>query len=451
MKKIVFVLSLVLLLALSSVIVLADETVIISIDSTKVEFNDDLGFPFVDENSRTQVPFRATLEKFGAEVEWNKEDRIAIARKGEIVVQVPINEKYILVNDEKVAVDTAARIVEGRTYLPIRAIIEAFGSDVEWDAQLKTVVITTEPVDAKAIYFAANDKSYEWKNYDVKAKLHMSMDVPDDTGNVQTMPIDMVMDMTVFMNPFKAKVKAFMPMGEEALMPVIEMYMTVDEGAYSQYMGMYGSTGEMQWMKQTVEDEMLAELMKLDPEITQKNKELVEKYTKDVKYFGKYIEDERTLLRLEYTMSGQIFNEIFSEYSDLMPEPATEEEAIAMEALKGLANINIGDITYIAYIDEAGQMVKMEMDLGKLIVSMMSGMTDLLGEFPAEALELLKSMEASMVMEVLNINEAVDFEIPEEALNAQDMTEMLEELQQQQLETGTEVKVNGEAEVEEEL
>ncbi|MFA6983575.1 MAG: stalk domain-containing protein, partial [Sedimentibacter sp.] len=73
MKKVLFILSLVLLLALSSVSAFADD-VVINIDSTKVEFNEELGFPFVDENDRTQVPFRATLEKYGAKVEWNNKD-----------------------------------------------------------------------------------------------------------------------------------------------------------------------------------------------------------------------------------------------------------------------------------------------------------------------------------------------------------------------------------------
>jgi hypothetical protein len=129
MKRIVFVLSLVLLLALSSVTAFADD-VIINIDSTEVEFNEELGFPFIDENNRTQVPFRAALEKYGAEVDWDNESRAAIAVKGEMVVKVPIGENYILKNDEEIPVDTAARIVNGRTFLPIRAVIEAFGSEV---------------------------------------------------------------------------------------------------------------------------------------------------------------------------------------------------------------------------------------------------------------------------------------------------------------------------------
>ena len=439
MKRIVFVLSLVLLLALSSVTAFADD-VIINIDSTEVEFNEELGFPFIDENNRTQVPFRAALEKYGAEVDWDNESRAAIAVKGEMVVKVPIGENYILKNDEEIPVDTAARIVNGRTFLPIRAVIEAFGSEVQWDAALNTVVITTEPVDAKALYFAANEKSYDWDNYDIDAKINMEF--PDDAGSAQS--LEMNMNMTIFMEPLKAKVSASMlipGMESLGLQQIVDMYMTLDEESITQYMSMPGETGEPSWVKQTIAIEMLTDLMKNDEETIAKNKELAKKYTEDVKYFGKYTEDGKTLLRLQFTMSGDIYKEIFADISDVMPETATEEEAMAVEMLEGLATMDIGDLTYIVYIDEAtGEMVKMEMDLADMIVSMMSGMTEMLG-VPAEEMEVLKSLKAVMTMEILNINSAEDFEIPEEALNAPEMSEMFK------TKTGLEVEVETEEEL----
>jgi hypothetical protein len=450
MKKIIFVLSLVLLLALSSVTAFAGE-IIINIDSTKVDFNDELGFPFIDENNRTQVPFRATLEKYGAQVDWDNENRVALATKDEIIVEVPIDGNYILKNGEEIPVDTAARIVNGRTYLPIRAVIEAFGSGVEWDDALNTVVITTEPLDAKALYLAANEKSYAWDNYDIDAKINMSMNIPDDAGSVQPFNMDMDMNMTIFMNPLKAKISAsiIIPgMEEVALQPIVNMYMAIDEEVLTQYMGMADEDGELSWMKQTMAIEMLADLMKNDEETIEKNKELIEKYTKDVKYFGKYTEDGKTLLRLQYTMSGDIYKEMFADFSDVMPEPATEEEALAVEMLENLTTMDIGDLTYIVYIDEAsGEMVKMEMDFGDMFASLMSGMTEMSG-MPPEAMEVFNSLKAVMTMEFLNINSAEDFEIPEEALNAQEMSEMLEELQE--LETDTEVEFDTELEVESE-
>jgi len=433
MKKIVFVLSLVVILVFSSVSAFAATTdeIIIAIDSNKVEFNDDLGFPFVDENNRTLVPFRAALEKYGATVEWNNESRSAVAVKGDVTVEVPVEQNYILKNGEKITTDSAAKIVNGRTYLPIRAVIEAFGSSVEWDQSLKTVVITSEPVDAKAIFTAANNKSYDWENYDANIAIDMSMAIPDEAGSVQTMNMKMNMLMTMFMNPMKAKISADMVMdvlGEKISQPVMEMYLTMNDNSYTTYMGTANSTGTLTWMKSTVEDEMFSKLMKYDKETIQANKELMEKYITSVKYFGKYTEAGKTLLRMEYTMSTDIYKDMLGGYVEELSASTNEQEVMTAEMLKGLTSGNLGDLTFVVYIDEAsGEIVKYEIDLSTMIKNMVSGMTQTMGDIPEEALAVLNGMEATMTMDIVNVNAAKDFEIPEEALNAPEMTEMLEE------------------------
>lgn len=429
MKKIIFTISLVLILAISSFTAFAQDQIIVNIDSNKVEFNEEIGMPFIDENGRTQVPFRATLEKYGATVDWNVESSIAIATIGDTTVEVPVGENFILKNGEEIATDTVAVIVDGRTYLPIRPVIEAFGSEVQWDMGLNTVVITTEPIDAKGIFTEANNKSYEWENCDANVVIDMSMPVPDETGNVQTMDMKVNMYMTMFMNPLKAKISADMSMnvmGEEMIVPVMDMYMNVDEDSYTTYMGMNDGTDSITWMKSTVEDELFAELLNYDEETIKENKELTEKYIEDVKYFGKYTDESgKSLLRMEYTMSGDIYKDMFGEYVEELSNSTNEQELMTAEMLKSFVDGELGDLTFIVYIDEeSGEIIKYEMDLGNMILSMVSGMTGIVGEIPEEELELLKEMKATMVMDILNINEAEDFEIPEDALNAPDVSEM---------------------------
>lgn len=428
MKKIVFVLSLVLILIFTSATAFADTTneIVISIDSSKVEFSDELGFPFVDENNRTLVPFRAALEKFGATVEWNNESRCAVAVKGDITVEVPVEQNYIMKNGEKIATDTAAKIVNGRTYLPIRAVIEAFGSSVEWDQALNTVVINTTPVDAKSIFTAANDKTYDWKNYDATAVMNMSMNVPDDAGSIQTMNMKMNMLMTIFKNPMKAKITADMVvdvMGQQMSQPVMQMYMSADDKGYTTYMGTADSQGALTWMKSTVEDEMFATLLNYDKDTVQANKELMQKYIKDVKYFGKYSDDAgRTLLRMQYTMSTDIYKDMLGGYMEELSATMSEQEEMTAKMLDELVSGNMGDLTFIVYIDEAtNEIVKYEMDLSQMITGMMSGMTDLLGDMTEADKAMLNSMKVTMVMEISNVNKATDFEIPAEALNAPEM------------------------------
>jgi len=414
MKKFIFIITLVLILALSSVVAFAQDEITINIDSNKVEFNNETGSPYIDENFRTLVPFRETLEKFGAEVKWDNETHIATATKGDITVQVPIGEKYILKNDEKITSDTVAIIKDSRTYLPIRAVISAFGSEVQWDESLKTVVITTESVDARKILMDAYTKSAEWKNYDSKIVMDMTMSIPDAAGALQPMNMTMNMDMTAFTKPQKIKMTTDMIaeiLGEKINQPIMNMYLTMDDSKIITYMGMADAAGKLTWTKSTVEDEALAELANYDAKASLK---LTEKYTKDVKYFGKYTDESgRTLLRIQNTLSGEVYTELLGSYMEQLASSTNTQDVLTAEMLK-----NMGDFQFIIFVDEkSGEIVKYEMDLGSVYSSMFSSMTES-ETMPKEALDMLKNIKATMVMEVLNINEAKDFEIPQEALNA---------------------------------
>lgn len=120
----------------------------IEIDDEKVEFTETSGAPFIDEQSRTQVPLRVTMEAFGAEVGWDQENQTAIVEKDGIKVEVPIGEKYILKNGESIETDTSAVIKNNRTYLPIRAVVEAFRAAVKWSNAYQTVLIRNDVKDS---------------------------------------------------------------------------------------------------------------------------------------------------------------------------------------------------------------------------------------------------------------------------------------------------------------
>ena len=63
--------------------------------------------------------------------------------KNGIVVKVPIGKKYIYKNSDLISTDTIALIKDNRTYLPIRAVLEAFNVEVYWDNSLQTVSVTS--------------------------------------------------------------------------------------------------------------------------------------------------------------------------------------------------------------------------------------------------------------------------------------------------------------------
>lgn len=130
---------------------------IIKIDDKTVQFNTTSGAPFIDQTNRTQVPFRLTMEQFGCLVSWDKENKVAIAEKDDIMVEVPIGASYIIKNGQKISNDTVALIKDGRTYLPIRAVLEAFGAKVTWDSKTSTVTVYSKDYN--------NDNQQELNTY----------------------------------------------------------------------------------------------------------------------------------------------------------------------------------------------------------------------------------------------------------------------------------------------
>ena len=119
----------------------------IKINNEFVQFTGDSGAPFIDSANRTQVPLRVTMEAYGCHVDWDGDTRTAIVEKGGTVVKVPIGQSYILVNGVKKTNDTVAVIKDSRTYLPIRAVLEAFGANVGWDQNTQTVLVSSDGDD----------------------------------------------------------------------------------------------------------------------------------------------------------------------------------------------------------------------------------------------------------------------------------------------------------------
>ena len=99
--------------------------------------------PFIDENWRTMVPLRAVGDALGLTVDWDAAAREAIFTDGTRTLFFPIGSTRARTGDGgTVEMDTAAIIVAQRTYAPVRYLAEYFGWTVGWDAEARTVLIT---------------------------------------------------------------------------------------------------------------------------------------------------------------------------------------------------------------------------------------------------------------------------------------------------------------------
>ncbi|WP_051280251.1 family 10 glycosylhydrolase [Anaerovorax odorimutans] len=147
MKKLIGLAFMLILCCLMTTNAYSESEININLDGENIILDSD-SVPFIDSNDRTLVPLRGVMEKFGAKVTWDEESRIAIVEKDDVKVEVPIGEKYILKNGTKMENDTVALIKDGRTYLPIRIVLESFGAGVGWNQLTKTVIINRDGSDS---------------------------------------------------------------------------------------------------------------------------------------------------------------------------------------------------------------------------------------------------------------------------------------------------------------
>lgn len=113
------------------------------LDGAPVVVDSGTGTPFLDSTGRVMVPLRVVLEKAGKRVTYDDVNRMAVISSEALTVSVPIDKPYVIINREIKANDAPARIVNGRTYLPIRIVMEAFGYKVGWDGSASKVMITS--------------------------------------------------------------------------------------------------------------------------------------------------------------------------------------------------------------------------------------------------------------------------------------------------------------------
>lgn len=92
-------------------------------------------------NDRTMVPFRKILEELDAEVNYNADGQYVTAKNSETEITMQIGSTAATVNGESVEMDTAPVIIDGSTLIPVRYISEFLGAEVSWNGSNSTVTI----------------------------------------------------------------------------------------------------------------------------------------------------------------------------------------------------------------------------------------------------------------------------------------------------------------------
>ena len=125
---------------LSSLPAQAADPIKVFVNGLEIDFPD--ATPFIDQNSRTQVPVRFVAEAMNADVDWDPASKTVSIERNGITITLTIGVKEIIVQGVKKPLDTEPILQDNRTFVPLRFISEGLEAEVIWDAAARAVRIT---------------------------------------------------------------------------------------------------------------------------------------------------------------------------------------------------------------------------------------------------------------------------------------------------------------------
>ena len=95
-------------------------------------------------NSTTFVPMRAVFEALGAEVEWDDAKQRVTAHRYDTEIELFVGKSGMYRNYLYKDTPCPARLINDRVYVPVRAIAESYRCHVDWCEESNAVAIFTE-------------------------------------------------------------------------------------------------------------------------------------------------------------------------------------------------------------------------------------------------------------------------------------------------------------------
>ena len=124
----------------------ADEDIKIIVDGSELRIAENDTKPFIEEG-RTLVPMRAIFEALGATVEWDDTTKTVTSHdKNDNTVTLQVGSDTMKINNTDLKLDVPAKVIDGRTVVPVRAVAESLNADVKWDNETRTIYISSKNI-----------------------------------------------------------------------------------------------------------------------------------------------------------------------------------------------------------------------------------------------------------------------------------------------------------------
>lgn len=129
---------------------------IMKINGTETEIDMGRGTKPMVIDGRTLVPIRAVIEAFGGIVGWDDTAQAVMLTLANDVITLTIDSKTAYINGNAYALDVVPAVVNERTMLPVRFIAEGFNLGVAWEDNTQTVTIIRNSFDATEYEYITN-------------------------------------------------------------------------------------------------------------------------------------------------------------------------------------------------------------------------------------------------------------------------------------------------------
>lgn len=97
---------------------------------------------YINSENYTMLPVRAISEAFGATVNWDAASRTVTVLSGQRIISMTIGSRTMYINGTPVAMNTTAAIVNDRTFIPVRDLANSLGiSAINWTEASGTVTL----------------------------------------------------------------------------------------------------------------------------------------------------------------------------------------------------------------------------------------------------------------------------------------------------------------------
>lgn len=262
------------------------------------------------------------------------------------------------------------------------------------------------------------------KNFEMESTMGGKMTI-SVAGTTQDVDMNMKMNATYFVDPMKVKSSATVT--SAGVSTTTDSYMQKD----GDNLVMYTKTADGDWNK--VEMENAANLMQSSGDMSKQLSEDNTKYTKK----DDQTENDKTYNVYEYTVNAKenqdMMEELMSSVTGSISSVMDEEE------LKDLVDTiisNMGDIKMTIWFDsEEENIYKITYSMTDMVNKVLEGLISKIKETAAssdsdDSVDLSSALadakitvqDMNMTCVYKNVDSAADFEIPEEALNAQEVT-----------------------------